>query len=202
MSARADVLGALRDATSPVTVAVLADTLGFPATTVRFHLRALVDDDLAVTQSVPTGGPGRPSTRYRARPGMDPAGPREYGTLSRALVTALASTPDGPRRAAAAGRTIGADHAHHTDDAETDLLRVLDGLGFAPVTHAPSQIRLRRCPFLETARENPEITCSVHRGLMQGVLDAHGSDARVELDAFVGGDHCVAHIDTARLTAR
>ncbi|MCF8609635.1 helix-turn-helix domain-containing protein [Gordonia sp. HY285] len=200
MTARADVLGALRDAGSPVTVADLAETLGVPATTVRFHLRALTDDGLADAQTESAVGPGRPRIRYRARPGMDPSGSREYGTLARALVTALAVTPDGPRRAADAGRALGADRAHRTDDATSDLLHMLASMGFDPVVAPPSQIRLRRCPFLETARESPEITCSVHRGLMQGVLDAHGSDTRVGLDPFVDGDHCVAHIDAA-LTA-
>ncbi|GAA4680881.1 helix-turn-helix domain-containing protein [Gordonia humi] len=186
------VLAALREASEPVTVADLTATLDLPATTIRFHLRALTDDSLADAHTDVAAGPGRPSVRYRARSGMDPAGPREYEMLSHALVAALDAAPGGPELAAAAGRRIGAGRARCDVETEADLTRVLADLGFDPEIRPVGEIRLRRCPFLETARENPAVTCSVHRGLMQGVLDAHRVDVEVRLDAFVDDDHCTA----------
>lgn len=194
MTTRSAVLHALRETSDAVTVADLAEALTLPPTTVRFHLHSLTDDGLADSRTDTADGPGRPRIRYRARPAMDPTGSREYGILSQALIAALTSSPDGTQRADDAGRALGADRADPSTDAGADLLHVLDGLGFDPVADTPSQTRLRRCPFLESARASPQITCSVHRGLMQGVLDAHGVHTRVTLDAFVDGDHCVARL--------
>lgn len=203
MSVRTTVLDALRDATSPVTVADLATQLDTPPTTVRFHLKSLTDDELV--QAAPSAGTGRgrPQMQYRLRPAMDPAGPRDYGFLADALVDALAGTPDGPQRAMAAGHELGLARANTDRDAAQDVMTVLDEMGFAPSDALGagdsdgdgSAIRLGRCPFLEAARRRPGITCSVHRGLMQGVLDAHRDGRAVaRLDAFVDGDHCLAHL--------
>jgi predicted ArsR family transcriptional regulator len=36
-------------------------------------------------------------------------------------------------------------------------------------------VRLRRCPLLEAARQEPEVVCSVHLGVLEGALEALGS---------------------------
>ncbi|WP_132993065.1 helix-turn-helix transcriptional regulator [Gordonia zhaorongruii] len=194
MSLRATVLQALRDAASPVTVADLATRLGTPQTTVRFHLKSLSDDGLVEARPESGSGRGRPQMRYRSRQAMDPAGPRDYGFLAQALVDALGDTPDGQQRAMTAGRELGRGRARPDVEAASDVVDVLDDMGFAPSVDGAA-IRLDRCPFLEAARRRPGVTCSVHRGLMQGVLDAHRDGRTVtRLDAFVDGDHCLAQL--------
>ncbi|MCF8568945.1 helix-turn-helix domain-containing protein [Gordonia sp. HY002] len=201
MSVRTTVLDALRDAASPVTVADLSAQLDTPPTTVRFHLKSLTDDGLVQAAPGAGTGRGRPQMQYRLRPAMDPAGPRDYGFLADALVDALDGTPDGPQRAMAAGHELGLARASTDRGAAQDVMTVLADMGFAPSVARGKRsgdgtaIRLGRCPFLEAARRRPGITCSVHQGLMQGVLDAHRDGGTVaRLDAFVDGDHCLAQL--------
>ncbi|KXT58885.1 helix-turn-helix transcriptional regulator [Gordonia sp. PS3] len=189
---RTTILDTLRAAAAPMTVAEVAEATDIPQTTVRFHLRALTADGLIVVDTAAHDGPGRPRLLYRARPAMDPSGPRNYGVLAEVLLRTLADTPDAPARAVAAGREWGAAGSSGSDEPVEDLLAVLDDLGFAPEA-AGDRIRLNRCPFLELARRQPALTCSVHRGIVQGVLSRHHTDLRLErLDAFVDGDHCLA----------
>ena len=73
---------------------------------------------------------------------------------------------------------------------------LLAELGFAPEPMAdPDRIVLRHCPFLELATASTRLTCPVHLGLMQGVLEALGSGVQVErLDPFVQPDRCVGSL--------
>src|SRR5690606_19228403 len=59
------------------------------------------------------------------------------------------------------------------DAAIQQVVDVLDGIGFAPEAVSAgrrTQIRLHHCPFRETAEEHREVICSIHLGLMQGML--------------------------------
>lgn len=50
---------------------------------------------------------------------------------------------------------------------------------------------LWRCPFLALALERPDVVCSVHAGLAQGVLDQAGTRWQVDrLTPFVSPEHC------------
>lgn len=198
---RSTILDALRVSDTDMTVAELATRCHMPATTVRFHLRALVDDGLVGVEPSEQAGRGRPRLLYRARPAMDPSGPRTYDVLAEILVQSLATAPDAETRATAAGQAWGRARATVAVDPIDDLIAVLDDFGFAPEPTrdegVPSGIRLDRCPFLELARRHPGVTCSVHRGIMQGVLASHRTELRLaRLDAFVDGDHCFASLTT------
>ncbi|WP_425954776.1 helix-turn-helix transcriptional regulator [Xylanimonas sp. McL0601] len=129
---RHEVLAALRDARSPLTVGQLADRLAVHPNTVRFHLAALVEAGQAVRttslSSAATAAPGsepragapgtpeplgRPPVRYTAAPGMDPRGERRYDMLAAVLATELEHAPDAAARAERAGRAWGAQQARH-----------------------------------------------------------------------------------------
>ena len=62
------------------------------------------------------------------------------------------------------------------ESARDRTVELLDDLGYEPDQDAaePSEVRLRRCPLLEAARRNPGIVCSVHLGLLRGVLVEYG----------------------------
>ncbi|MET9326792.1 helix-turn-helix domain-containing protein [Tsukamurella sp. NPDC003166] len=194
---REKVLQHVRAANEAQTVAEIAGTTGVPTTTVRFHLHALAEDGLVEAAAAPSDGPGRPSMLYRARPAMDPSGPRDFALLAHLLVDVLESVPDAAERARRSGRVWGAQRARSSSDSLADLVELLDDAGFAPERRADG-IRLNRCPFLEVARRRPGVTCAVHRGMIEGVLGAHDADLElVSLESFLAGDHCLATIRSA-----
>ncbi|GAA1084787.1 helix-turn-helix transcriptional regulator [Tsukamurella spumae] len=194
---REKILRHVRATREAHTVAGIAGTTGIPSSTVRFHLHALAEDGLVEATPAPSDGPGRPSMLYRARPAMDPSGPREFALLARLLVDVLGSVPDATERARRSGRAWGAERARSGTDPVEDLVGLLDAAGFAPERHAAG-IRLNRCPFLEVARRRPGVTCAVHRGMIEGVLGAHDAGVElVDLEAFLSGDHCLATISSS-----
>ncbi|MBM7367888.1 helix-turn-helix transcriptional regulator [Gordonia hydrophobica] len=191
---RSTILDALRDAGTAMTVTELSADCGIPATTIRFHLRALADDGLVTAETAEQTGRGRPRLLYRARRAMDPSGPRNYELLAGVLVRALAKLPGAEQQAAEAGRAWGREQADTQTDPVDDVILVLDEFGFAPQKSCGG-VRLNRCPFLELARERPGITCAVHRGIMQGVLSMHSTGVTLAgLDPFVDDDHCYASL--------
>jgi predicted ArsR family transcriptional regulator len=211
---RREVLDVLRAAGRPLGVAEAAERIGVHPNTVRFHLDALVTEDLVVRQVEAPSGPGRPRTVYTPRPGMDRGGTRSYRLLAQILLGQLASQGPGAREAATeAGRAWGGflvdplppSQQPTAERSTARLLALLDDLGFAPEPEggtgkAPERIRLRHCPFLELAEEYGQLVCPVHLGLMQGALaELRAPLAATGLEPFAEPDSCLAHL-TARPT--
>ncbi|CAM5792383.1 helix-turn-helix transcriptional regulator [Cellulomonas persica] len=75
----------------------------------------------------------------------------------------------------------------------------LDRLGFDPERHDDAlRVDLWRCPFLELARERPDVVCSVHLGLASGVMETAGGPLVAHrLRPFVGREHCVLELRRA-----
>lgn len=201
---RDDVLTALRHANEPLSITVIADELGVHPNTVRFHLDALTRTSQVELVETEHAKPGRPAAMFRAAPGMNPAGPRDYRMLAGILADAFARRPAPVRRAVAAGRTW-AEHAAEPVttprriQALDRLTELLDEFGFTPEkqsgTTAIDEIGLRSCPFLELAQIHPDVVCSVHLGLMQGALAVWDAPVTVDtLTPFAQPDRCVAHL--------
>ena len=49
---------------------------------------------------------------------------------------------------------------------------VLTDLGFGPEVGPGDEVRLRTCPILDSATTNPDVICSVHHGLVEGIRGA------------------------------
>ncbi|MFK4148915.1 helix-turn-helix transcriptional regulator [Streptomyces sp. NPDC004065] len=202
---RRGVLQYLRGQSAPVTATALAQVCALHVNTVREHLDALVDDGLAVRERSSPAGRGRPAFRYRARPPQEsPA--RQYAGLAAVLAAQIARSSADPRRdALAAGEqwgfllTAGRTPATDAKEARTRLLDLLEEIGFAPEPDADArQVRLRRCPFVETAREHPGVICGVHEGLARAGLTAlSGAPQQVELLPFAEPDACRLHLGLA-----
>jgi predicted ArsR family transcriptional regulator len=138
---------------------------------------------------------------------MDREGPSNYRLLAAMLTQHLEATATEPAGTAIAlGRAWGPALVRPTTDsgtmrkdgAVTRMVRVLDELGFKPepVKSARTrQIRLRHCPFLDLVDDH-EVICSIHLGLMQGVMAGEGNGSLTvgRLDPFVEPDLCVAHL--------
>ncbi len=201
---RREVLALLRASASPLSIAEIAEHLQVHPNTVRFHLGALTGTGQVERADTAPSGPGRPPLVFRARSGMDAAGPRNYQLLAAVLANGLAAGPDPAAVAVDAGRRWGArltgraTPAGSADGGVRWLVGLLGDLGFAPewpMPEGPERIGLRHCPFLEVAGSAPDVVCRVHLGLMQGAMTALDAPVRVDaLEPFVAPDLCLAHL--------
>lgn len=201
------MLAVLQGANAAVGVGEVAERVRLHPNTARFHLDGLVEAGLARRHGEDRELPGRPRSLYTASPDRADAGRRSYRLLAEILTSYLASQTKQPRQAALkAGNAWG----HFLTDRPTPFQRIdvaaatrqlveaLDDIGFAPEAVRPGrkrQILLHHCPFRETAEEYGDVVCSIHLGLMQGMLselDAPLEAAR--LDAFVEPSLCVVHL--------
>lgn len=197
---RRHVLDAVADSGTPIDALTIATQLTLHVTTVRFHLDQLEAARLVRRQAGAEPRRGRPRIRYVAtrRTGDDS---REQ--LIDVLAAALADRPDGRAKSVEAGHRwadalapaeVGTDveGAADADAGDVDtLVRVLDDLGFQPELAHDDVIRLRACPFREAAREHPQVVCSVHRGLIEQLMQRRGGDRRTELIPFVEPELCL-----------
>ncbi|MCE3552007.1 transcriptional regulator [Pseudonocardia sp. RS11V-5] len=194
----------------PVAVASLGAVTGLHPNTLREHLDALVEAGLARRERARAAGRGRPAWLYSAVPDDElPTGVAEYAGLASALAEVIEQTSSTPRKdAIEAGRRWGRELAGRGGadgggpsgggpggggaggggraEARRGVVRLLDGLGFAPRPDPPQAVvKLTRCPLLEAAHRHPEIVCGVHLGIVRGALEVYGGEAdRADLLAF------------------
>jgi predicted ArsR family transcriptional regulator len=219
---RGRVLDVLRAGAGPVGVQEIAERVGLHSNTARFHLDGLVDAGLAERRAEGQGRPGRPRMVYVATPSDLPAGQRSYRLLAEMLTGLVSDTLPEPGPAAEkAGEAWGRYLAERPTpgrqvDVEEGLRRlsaVLADVGFEPdpVEHPGTDdgtdggtdpgrmvLPLRHCPFREVAQQHGEIVCSLHLGLMRGVLaETRAPLAAERLDPFVDPSLCLAHLRPA-----
>ncbi|HEX7662333.1 MAG TPA: helix-turn-helix domain-containing protein [Pseudonocardiaceae bacterium] len=207
---RRRVLDVLRAAGEPVGVQEIADRVGLHPNTARFHLDGLVDAGLADRSSEERSQPGRPRTVYVATATDVPAGQRSYRMLAEMLTSLIADTLPEPVQAAEKtgeewGRYL-ADRpapSQRVDAAEAvrRLLTVLADMGFAPSPTEDSQrpvIELRHCPFREVADQHGDVVCSLHLGLIRGVLAEVRSPLLADqLEPYAEPSLCKVHLAPA-----
>lgn len=200
----------------------LGERLGLHVTTVRFHLDQLVDVGL-VTPRDERGQVGRPKRRYAASPGPLPEVQRteSYRMLTAVLAEALAdgtvaTAEEAGRRwlltnSASIVTTAGTVDGHPSTPARNrsqwfakigTLVDVLDEWGYAPELATlngghTAELQLHHCPLRDLVDTNPDVACGVHRGIIQGTLDAIGEgDAELKLTPLPRPDVCLARITT------
>ena len=123
---------------------------------------------------------------YPPRFALSPAS--EYAALAVVLSSALTRTSEHPSiDAELAGEEWGHGLAQRRgavpttpESARDHAVELFDDFGFEPqrAPESPSLVRLTRCPLLEAARANPAIVCSVHLGMLRGVLDEYGANPK------------------------
>lgn len=193
-------------------VAALAERLDLHVNTVRTHLGVLEDAGLVAAVVEERDRPGRPRRLFRATPAAEAAPPladdRGYRFLAGVLAGYLDATADD---AAAAAEEAGAAWGRHVVESPAPFQRVapteaVDRLlelqrefGFEPRlldtdTEQP-RVLLRRCPFLDVAREHPDVVCSVHLGLLRGALAELEVDVTAQdLLPWARPDGCLASL--------
>jgi predicted ArsR family transcriptional regulator len=174
----------------PLATADIAETLGLHVNTVRPHLELMREVGLLEVQSDNRGSVGRPQHRYLLAADAPSLGlePPTFPVLARMLLRAAALAGTGPEEAADAGREQGrADgFAAQRGPCLEALVSELDRLGFDPAVAGDDEtatIAFAHCPFRELAEANPDLVCSLHRGLVEGFVDVVG-DGEVEVADF------------------
>ncbi len=204
------LIAALRGAGGPVDTATLAEALGLHPNGVRENLRRLAELDL-VERERERRDVGRPRDLWRLTPRAIAREDREDTgwAMARALARAIPATPERLREVLATGRAMGAELAEQVrplrseDPAET-IDDALAALGFEPRRETAGddiRYRLMTCPYADAVRENQAVVCTLHRGVVDGVLEGLGLPA--ELTEFSPRDPDVAGCVVAvRLTGR
>lgn len=183
----------LLQTSGPLHLEDLVATTGLHANTVRGHLAVLCDVDLVRREPEVRTVRGRPRMVYRATSAQDVTDdPEAHRRLEDSI--------DQARRAALIVADAWNDAVDAADGAGTaapdrDVLALeahLDRVGFDPEYEASeTTFHLWRCPFVELARELPDVVCRLHEGLAQRTLDAAGGGHDVvKLQPFVDPDHC------------
>ena len=184
----------LRLSGRPVPVRELATRLGLHANTIRPHLRRLVDAGLVASET--RRGPsavGRPQTVFTAKAAEGREG-RDYRLLADILAT-LVSGSRARTRAQELARDWG-DYlvtrhapppgARRPGPNLAGLREALAEAGFDPRFRRRGnrsvEIALRGCPFRDLIEEHRELVCTVHEGLVEGMLE--GSRPRLHLRSF------------------
>jgi predicted ArsR family transcriptional regulator len=184
----------LRLSGRPVPVRELATRLGLHANTIRPHLRRLVDAGLVASET--RRGPsavGRPQTVYSAV-AMDNSEGRDYRLLADILATLMTGARARTGAEALArewGDYLMTRHApppgaRRPGPNLAALREALAEAGFDPRFRRRGnrsvEIALRGCPFRDLLEEHKELVCTVHRGLLEGMLE--GSRPRLHLRSF------------------
>jgi predicted ArsR family transcriptional regulator len=186
------IVEALRNARDGLDTNQLAEHLDLHPNTIRWHLGRLTDAGLVQAAPERRRGRGRPSIAYRLTGDGVGRGRDEYRLLATMLTEVVSIDDAGETRAYEAGVRWG----RHLQQAEPDagLAHLLDQEGFAAEQHG-DRVEMRRCPFYALAENSPQVICTLHHGIIDGVLDAAGSGQMVErLDAFVEPGLCIARL--------
>ena len=213
---RVSILHVLQQEDRALTLTEVAGATSLAESTARDHLHHLIAAGFVTKAPEDRATRGRPRMLYRS---VERAALRDADEWFRsALLTVLLEGYGkrlGSRSAAAAAAgealgeakaavTAGSARAGHAPAPGEDpalpqmaaLEAHLEDLRFAPEVDADGdRVHLRHCPFLDLARSNTEVVCSVHLGVARGVLSAAGGPVTAEaLDPFVGPDHCVLRL--------
>jgi predicted ArsR family transcriptional regulator len=209
---RLALLDALEQAGGPLDAVEAGRRVGLHRNTARVHLDQLVAVGLVDKQDERRSLPGRPRVLYsRATGASQGAQPDErsdeidYRELARVLAAQLANSADAGRQAELAGRrwaraVVKADLPSSSpvtsEVAIEAVTETMDDLGFRPVADE-CRILLRRCPFGDLAKEQRQVICGVHLGILKQTFESLDAPVTVDrLDPLVQEDPllCVVHI--------
>jgi predicted ArsR family transcriptional regulator len=171
----------LRLVDRPVSVQEMSRRLSLHPNTLRPHLRRLEEAGLVTHQVRKTASVGRPQTQYRA---VEPVGDegRDFRLLAEMLCGLLRTRRDIERATGLAREWGGYLVAQGGPKpgirlpARQNLARLQEAMakaGFEPRFRRAGravEVTLRNCPFRDLADGYRDLVCSLHRGLVEGML--------------------------------
>lgn len=188
---RVEILRALERAADGLGVDAIAQQVGLHVNTVREHLDRLVACGFVTRAPEQRTTRGRPRIVFRAADDLDEAlstsPARDH--LVRILVQGYGQPMSVATDAAEeAGRVWARARAAEDDVDGSDeaalahqiavLHEHLAELGFEPATTEDGLgVRVQRCPLQDLARDQPEVVCGIHHGVVRGILDGHPGPA-------------------------
>jgi predicted ArsR family transcriptional regulator len=182
----------------PLSTADIAEVLGLHVNTVRPHLERMREVGLLEVTTTSRGDVGRPQHRYSLASDAPWLGlePSPLPMLARTVLAAAHAAGLGPDELVDAGRDQGrSDAARWPDD--SDGLGVLADeqarLGFDPEVVALDEgavMAFAHCPFRELAEKHPDLVCSLHRGLVEGLVDGIGDVAVARFHPLLDRSPC------------
>ena len=189
----------------PLATAQIADSLALHPNTVRPHLERMRDVGLLQVTVEAQGAVGRPQHRYSLAADAPALGfePPAFPVLARMLLRLADAAGLATADAVEAGRDQGALAAAAVEapvPCAQALADELATLGFDPesaLDDAGATIAFTRCPFRELAEANPDLVCGLHRGLVEGFVDARGDGTVVDFHDLVHRVPCQVEIATA-----
>lgn len=195
----------LARASTPLATAQIAQRLDLHPNTVRPHLERMRDVGLLDVTTEARGAVGRPRHRYALAAEAPALGfePPAFPALARMLLRLAAKAGLPAADAIEAGREHGQLAARIEDPSvpcEDALLVELATLGFDPASTTEPDgftVGFAHCPFRELAEANPDLVCSLHRGLVEGFVDARGDAEVVDFHDLVHRHPC--QVEIARL---
>jgi predicted ArsR family transcriptional regulator len=186
----------------PLTTTMVSEALDLHPNTVRPHLERMRDVGLLDVETESKGVVGRPQHRYSLAADAPSLGlePPAMPLMSRMLLGVAAASGASREEAIEIGRQQGraaaaaveaaavvAELDDVDDRAAVCLAALVDELariGFDPAVADDADgvtVAFTRCAFAELAESNPELVCNLHRGLVEGFVEAVGGAG---IDAF------------------
>jgi predicted ArsR family transcriptional regulator len=195
----------LARAPMPLATAEIADTLELHPNTVRPHLERMREVGLLEVTTGAQGSVGRPQHRYSLAADAPSLGfePPAFPVLARMLLRLAATAQVPAADAVEAGREQGSVDATRPDrsgSCEQALVAELAALGFDPESieeDGTLTVAFTRCPFRELAEANPELVCSLHRGLVEGFISTRGDGAVADFHDLADRTPCQVEIALA-----
>lgn len=199
---------------TPRSTAEVAESLDLHPNTVRPHLERMRDVGLLAVETDSRGGVGRPQHLYSLAPDAPSLGlePPPMPLLARLLAGVAASAGVTPDEAAEVGREQGrlaatgagmrpeADGVESVSTCTAALVAELTRLGFDPALAGDDDavtIAFTHCPFSELAQTHPEIVCHLHRGMVEGFVEASGGTGVEDFHTLLARSPC--RVELARV---
>lgn len=193
----------------PLATADISAVLDLHPNTVRPHLERMRDVGLLQVESDTRGGVGRPQHLYSLAPEAPSLGlePSSFPTMARMLLRLAEAT------GADAGDALDVGRDQGRVDGDRMVRRgclgavasQLSTMGFDPAVElgedaddeTVASIAFAHCPFRDMAEQRPDLLCSLHRGLIEGVVDAIGGGEVLEFGTLVDRSPCHVQIRLA-----
>lgn len=193
----------LARAASPRSTVQVAQLLDLHPNTVRPHLERMRELGLLEVSARTSGGVGRPQHLYALAADAPSLGlePPVYPAIAGMLLALASEAGLSGEDAAEVGRDHGRTLASgYGGDALQATMSLLTDWGFdpQPVDVEQSWVWFGHCPFSDLAEANPELVCSLHRGLIEGLLEARGDDAPVDFHDRTARQPCCVVLEPER----
>lgn len=163
----------------PASLQELADAADVHLNTARTHVAALEDAGAIIARPRERAGRGKQGLEYELAEGWT-LGFGDFRAIAEVLATAVLRQGLSPEARLEVGRAwgrfiLGRPGVHEPKD---EVVRALEWLGYV-AEMSDEEVALVGCPCILVSPAEPRIVCDVAAGLVDGILEASGSELRV-----------------------